>query len=306
MAGYRPLLLAAESLDALVTANPEHFTDVSGRLLLRGANSLTVVDRRARMFTPLGLAPAAPMHDEDVLVLVQQRLRSLALPPSAPPIVHDHFNALVALVIHASFAYDFNAFVQTLTALAHELVLGVRFVELHPGGVPLIRLKTDENAAVEITLFSALAEAMGREGRYPWSKNWRLRDEPSFRPTLGGLVRWAHRRGLFDDWLAQRWARVAGSVRSVELTRHGEQRWVPAEYDSWDQSTQSQWWQTHGHARWERDTADNIAGLRNVLAHPSMHAIASPVDAIRGLEQLLEFIRVLWPENTSQHPNDPD
>lgn len=295
---YGAFLRKAADLDALVAQDPKPFQSADGRLL-RGMRALSVVDRRARMFTPHGLAADAPMHDEDVLVLVQQRLRGLTLPAGAPAVVHDHMRALGDLALYAALAYDFNAFVLTLTALAHELVLGVKFIELHPDGIPLIRLKTAEAALLRTDLFSTLAQAMQREGRYPWTKNWRLRDHPSFRPNLAGLVRWAHARGLFSDWLDEGWARVQWTVRSVELTRQGEHRWMPAAYDTWSQGDQLRWWQTSGRQRWEQERLENIAGLRNVLAHPSMHAIASPVDAARALDELRDFVGLLWPERRS-------
>jgi hypothetical protein len=293
---YGAFLREAEDLDALIAHDPATFRSADGHALLRGARALSVVDRRARMFTPHGLAPSAPMHDEDVLVLVQQRLRELTLPVSAPAVVRNHMRALADLALYAAFAYDFNAFVLTMSALAHELVLGVKFIELHPDGVPLTRLKTDETALLRADLFSTLANAMQRDGRFPWSKNWRLRDHLLFRPNLAGLVAWAHARGLFTDWLEEDWTRVRSAVRSVELTRQGEQKWTPTDYNTWDPTHQSEWWQTAGRKRCEQERLENIAGLRNVLAHPSMHAIASPVDAISALDQLRKFIAVLWPE----------
>jgi hypothetical protein len=293
---YRPVFVGAADLDDLVVSHAEYFRAPDGRLRVRGASDLAVVDRRARMFTPVGLAPGAPMADEDVLVLVQQRVRAVTVPASAPRVIRDHVRALGELCIYASFAYDCNAFVQTLGALAHELVLGVKFVERHRAGVPLTQMNSEESAVLEVPLFSILAAALEKDGRYPWRKGWRLRDHPTFRPTLGGLVRWAHGQGLFADWLARDWARVEWSVRSVELTRQGEQKWTPPEYDGWEASLQLEWWKTKGRKHWEQQRLDNISGLRNVLAHPSIHALASPVDAIRALDQLQDFVWALWPD----------
>jgi hypothetical protein len=298
-AGQRALFFSSEGLDSLVRERPDVFVDEEGRSLVRGTAALTTVDRRARMFTPWGLAPSAPMPDDDVLVLVQQRLRTLTLPPNVPVVVRDHFRALCELAIYAAFAYDFNAFTIALSGLAHELVLGVKFVERHPDGVSLVRQATQERATLRLDLFGTLAQAMARDGRFSFRRGWRLDEHAAFRPTLRGLLQWAYDEGIFAEWFASSWVRVESSVRSVELTRQSNDSWLPTAYHAWSPEAQIDWWHTKGRERWERETLDDIAGLRNTLAHPTLHTISSPVDAIRCLEQMRGFIAVLWPDDGS-------
>jgi hypothetical protein len=305
--GMRALVIEAESLDELIAAHPDIFARSDEAVPLRGLRLLTRVDRRARMFTPFGLAPGAPMSDEDALVLVQQRLRVLRLPTGAHPAVRDQVKSLCDLAIYGCFAYDFNHVVVTMAALAHEIALGAKFVEVHGGRVPLVNAKSGEEATLELGLLGQLAEAMEPAGHYPHVRGWRLRDHPSFRPSLAGLVRWAHGRGLFSAWLDQLWSRVRWSVSSIELTRGPEDKWTPPEYGTWPQAQRSQWWETVGRGRWERDYLGTIAGIRNAVAHPSMHSITSPVEASRAIAEFVAFVGRLWPEPvaTSIEPDAP-
>jgi len=55
-----------------------------------------------------------------------------------------------------------------------------------------------------------------------------------------------------------------------------------------------EWWDTHGRARWERERLDRIAGFRNLVAHPTSHNVLMPVDGIRAIDDLADFINVLW------------
>jgi hypothetical protein len=289
-------LATAESLDALITAYPEIFLRPDDSLPLRGPTLLVRVDRRTRMFTPHGLAPGAPMSDEDALVLIQQQLRILRVSSDAPPAVRDQLKALCDLAIYGCFAYDFNHVVVTMAALAHELALGGKFVEVSGGRVRLLNVRTSEAATLDVTLFGELADAMSRDGQFPHARGWRVQDHPSFRPSLAHLVGWAHECGYFRASLDQLWPRVRWNVVSIELTRASTQKWIPPEYDSWPESRRSDWWETAGRAHWERDYLRTIPGIRNRVAHPSTHSTTSPIEAARAIAQLVAFIGWLWPE----------
>lgn len=97
---------SADTLEALVAAHPQDFAGPTPRQTLRTAKDLAKVDRRVRMFTPLGLAAWAPMSDNDALVLAQQQLRALKLHEQVPEVVTRHFDALCELQLYGSFAYD--------------------------------------------------------------------------------------------------------------------------------------------------------------------------------------------------------
>lgn len=297
---------SAETLDALIAAHPGDFVGPTARQTLRTARDLAKVDRRVRMFTSMGLAAWAPMTDSDALVLAQQRLRALRLDKRVPEVVVRHFEALCELQLYGSFAYDFFAMVLTLTSLAHELVLGAKFVDVYAAQVPLVRARGAERAILEVTSFRRLVDAMERDGSHPHEKGWRLEGHESFRPTLGGLIRWAVDREMFHAWLEAGWRRARWAVISVDLGRNPPQRWKPMEYDGWSEDEQSRWWDTAGRARWERERLKGITGLRNLLDHPSSHNVLSPVDGIRALQGLAEFINVLWPARDAEVAPEED
>ena len=80
------------------------------------------------------------------------------------------------------------------------------------------------------------------------------------------------------------------------MTRQPPKRWMPAEDDAWDGARQELWWQALGRDRWERGHIKALADMRNSVAHPTLHHVASPVDSIRALDELARFFAVLWLE----------
>lgn len=290
----RAHLERAEDIDALIAARPVDFAGATPRLRIRGARELSTVDRRVRMFTPMGLAPSAPMSDEDALVLAQQRLRSLSLHPSVPEVVSRHFDALCELQLYGSFAYDAFGMVLTLSTLAHELALGVKFIEAYGGRVPVRNRLSGEISVIEESSFGRLADRLVPDGSHSTRKGWRLMDHEDFRPSLGGLLYWARSQGLFTAWFADDWQRVRHAVISVDVGRNRPEKWTPAEYDAWTAEQQSRWWDSEGRQRWEQDRLRSLTQFRNHVAHPTSHSVLMPVDGIRALDGLATFINVLW------------
>lgn len=287
-------MVKAEDLDSLVASHPDEFAGATARLRLRTARQLATVDRRVRMFTPMGLAPSAPMTDEDALVLAQQRLRSLTLSPSVPEVVSRHFEALCELQLYGCFAYDFSGMVNTLSTLAHELALGAKFMETYSGRVPLVNERSGETTVLEETNFGRIVERLAHDGSHPWQKHWRLEGHRRFRPSLSGLLYWARDRGLFAAWLAQQWERARYGVISVDISRNRPEKWTPEEYDSFTDEQRYNWWETEGRRRWEKDRLDHLADFRNYVAHPTSHNVLTPLDGTRALGDLAKFINVLW------------
>lgn len=142
-------------------------------------------------------------------------------------------------------------------------------------------------------------DALGRGGTHRLQDGWRLEGHERFRPSLGGLLSWAVDRGLFRDWLEQGWQRARWGTISVDLGRNPPHRWTPIEYDTWPDEERERWWDTQGRARWERDRLEAISGFRNILAHPTSHNVVTPVDGIRAVDDLADFINVLWPGDES-------
>lgn len=169
--------------------------------------------------------------------------------------------------------------------------------------MPLVNRSMSAKAVLEARTFRRVVDALGRDGSHPHRAGWRLEGHDDFHTTLRGLLAWAVKRGFFHSWLDAGWQRVRDAVISVDLGRNPPDRWKPAEYDRWSDDEKSRWWDTAGRARWERERLEAIAGLRNLLAHPSSHNVMTPVDGVRALERLAEFINVLWPELAQARPS---
>ena len=255
------------------------------------------VDARAAHFGPYGLMTDRRLTDESAVEYVQAIVEELDLPPSVPDVVRTQFESLRHLHVYGAFSYDLFGISESACHTAIELVLAVKFMECHAGGVPLVEAQTGRREVCQGD-YSSLRGRLGR--RTKAGGGWRVEGDARFDGSLASLLRWSRASGQLGPWLDWIWTNVRRSVASEVLT--GSIRLLPAptDWSSLDEQGQRRWIDNTLREAWEIDYVDNLRQLRNLVAHRTTGYLTSPVESGRALRWLHGFISALWHEPARQ------
>jgi len=266
---------------------------------------LMLVDSRTGHFGPLGLMKDRRLIDESALNYVQAIVADLDLPPSVPEQIREHFDTLRRLHIYGAFSYELFGVAASAADVAIELVLGVRFVDWHSSGIPIVEHATGARETVTTDDYAHVSPRFGRKKR-DGSGGWYLEGDEFFDGSLASLLRWARSSGVLSRWLDGIWAQCARNVLSAELTQSGRARRAPDEWSTWTAEQRNVWVATIMRPLWEEEYLDNLRQLRNLVAHRTSRFLTTPVQAAQSLRWLADLVSCIWPASEEPVSGAPD
>ena len=227
---------------------------------------------------------------------MQTAIERADLRSEVPSDVRDRFEMVRVTYTYALFAYELFSVAEAYGHLLYEMALGERFIELYARRIPLIHRPSGERTALEVARFGDIWRALHEGPRRHWMLNeshagWSVEGHTRFLGSLPELLHWAHGAGLLRSWLAFEWSRVEGGVRRAAMSTFGEERVIPADYDSWDARRRRRWWATFRDS-WQVQRLEHVATGRHLAAHPEGGGLHGP--STFAVHDLARFINSLW------------
>jgi len=259
---------------------------------------LSTPDKTTLRFSPAGFLTAAEMRPEASLQYLDEMLAAASLGPSVPEEVKGLFDRLKAVHRYGLFKYAFFTVAATEASLIIELALGVRFVEEYRLGLLLVDRAGQERAVLKPSTFRDVVAAMGPRGSHPHrarkgGQSWILDGHPMFDASFNSLLKWAQSKGLFREWLGDRWRRNEDRIKYAAITHVRDDFAVPDRWNQMSNGEQAAWWEGF-RRRWEDRNLDVVRELRNLAAHPTYDQIVTPVDSGRAIIAAAAMINSLW------------
>ncbi|MDQ3524893.1 MAG: hypothetical protein M3451_07560 [Chloroflexota bacterium] len=252
----------------------------------------TRVDERVTRFAG-GLLTDRSLYPDAAVIVNQERVADLDLPPSVPEGVRHHFEAARQAYCYGVFAYDLFNIAVVQASLSEEFALSERYLALLPGPVSLTNERISGTAEFMPTRFGDLQDVMRRDGKYPRQLGWRI-VRPSPVPTgLNALLQWARTNGVLDQWLDRRWEIAAAGLKSTAMMNELPS-FTPIGWIDWDQARRDTWWAVSARGTWEEEEFEAIRNLRNAAAHPDYATIRDPATSAHRLRSARDFIAALW------------
>ncbi len=255
---------------------------------------LMQIDSRTGHFSPHGLMTDRRLTDASTVEYIQAMVADLDLPSTVPVQVREHFDTLRRLHTYGAFSYDLFGLSASAADVAIELVLGVRFVDWHSSGIPMVERATGARETVIADDYAHVSLRFGRKKR-DGGGGWCLEGDELFDGSLASLLRWVRSSGVLRLWFDGIWAQCATNVLSAELTQSGPSRRAPDEWSAWTAEVRDLWVTTVMRPLWEEEYLDNLRQLRNLVAHRTSRFLTTPVQSAQSLRWLADLISCIWP-----------
>jgi hypothetical protein len=161
---------------------------------------LTTPDERTLRFTPLGLSTAGALTPEYAAEFQQHAIAASDLQLDVPEDTRRSFERVRLLHSYGILFYEAFTLAEDLAWLVLEQAFRERFVTYFEGTIPMINVRTGEDATISVQSFDEVFHAVTRGGSYA-NSSWELRLRSSsqtmtFRGTFFHLLRWARSEGL--------------------------------------------------------------------------------------------------------------
>jgi hypothetical protein len=228
------------------------------------------------------------------------------LPERTPKPLRDRIDVSRQLAVYAFFCYEFHAVSMFWSVSCTEMALKLKFRELHPGPIKLVRKAKDGTVESSETNLTMLEKRLREKWRIPGMKDF----DYSFRAFLT----WAFRSNLLPEDLPiplqeivhgfnNRFALEIFFDRAVKEGLIGPNPTLGDLQNCWNSLTEKQ--REHYRYKSAGVLIEELPRFRNDLAHPeSWNLVAVPRSPLGTFELLIDIVARLWPDAEQTTPQE--